>query len=408
MKKYDIVVVGGGPAGLNASKVASSHGYKTLLVERDERLGGILNQCIHNGFGLKFFGEELTGPEFVHKMLEDFENKNLDVLTNSFVTKINKGQVEITNAEGVQKIMCKAVILTTGARERTAGGVSLLGSRPAGVYTAGFAQKMINHHGKLVGKKAVILGSGDIGLILARRLKFEGAEVAGIFEIGKTSAGLQRNIRQCVEDFDIPLEYSSTIVQVVGRERVEGVWVAKVDENRNPIEETKRFVECDCVLLSVGLIPETELLKNQIDFYGGSANAKVDENRMTSLDGVFVAGNSLHIHDLADNAAEEGEIAALGAINHINNKNKQKTFDVVCDNNISYCIPQIVHENAQNIKLFFRVKSKLKKAKIKLTQNGETLVEKFRPAILPGSMQEIELPKCGTGELKIFVEGEKE
>lgn len=407
MKRYDMVVVGGGPAGLNASKVASKKGYKTLLVERDERLGGILNQCIHNGFGLKFFNQELTGPEFVHKMLEDLENKNLDILTNSFVTKINKGQVEITNADGVQKICCKAVILTTGARERTAGGVSLLGSRPAGIYTAGFAQKMINHHGKLVGKKAVILGSGDIGLILARRLKFEGAEVAGIFEIGKTSAGLQRNIRQCVEDFDIPLEYSSTIVQVVGSERVEGVWVAKVDENRSPIEETKRFVECDCVLLSVGLIPETELLKNQIDFFEKSNNALVDENRMTSLDGVFVAGNSLHIHDLADNAAEEGEIAALGAINFINNKNKQKTFDVVAGENVSYCIPQIIHEHSQNVELFFRVRAKLKKAKIQVVQNGEVLAQKFCPAILPGSMQEIEIKKCGKGEIKVFVEGEQ-
>ncbi|MGN1162783.1 MAG: NAD(P)/FAD-dependent oxidoreductase [Christensenellales bacterium] len=408
MNKYDIVVVGAGPAGLNASKVASRKGYKTLLVERDERLGGILNQCIHNGFGLKFFKEELTGPEFVHKMLEDLKNDNLDILTNTFVTDIKRGCVEITNESGVQKIKCSAVILATGARERTAGGVSLLGARPAGVYTAGFAQKMINHHGKLVGKKAVILGSGDIGLILARRLKFEGAEVVGIFEIGKTSAGLQRNIRQCVEDFDIPLQYSTTIVEVVGKERVEGVWVAEVDENKKPILQTKRFVECDCVLLSVGLIPETELLKNKIDFFEKSNNATVDENRMTSLGGVFVAGNCLHIHDLADNAAEEGEIAALGAIDYINKSSKNKTFNISAGDGVSYCIPQKIHENARDVNIFFRVKTKLKKAKIKVAQNGNVIAEKFCPAILPGSMQEIELKNYTAGDLVVFVEGEKQ
>ena len=193
MNKYDVIVVGGGPSGLNAAKITSQKGYKTLLVERDERLGGILNQCIHDGFGLKFYKELLTGPEFVHKMLEDLENENLEILTNSFVTDINSGQVEITNKDGVKTYLAKSIIVATGARERTAGQISLLGSRPAGIYTAGFAQKMINHHGKLVGKRAVILGSGDIGLILARRLKFEGADVAGIYEIGKTSSGLERN-----------------------------------------------------------------------------------------------------------------------------------------------------------------------------------------------------------------------
>lgn len=406
--KYDIVVVGAGPAGIAASKLCSNKGFKTLLVERDERLGGILNQCIHNGFGLKYFKQELTGPEFVHEIIKDLKNDNLDILTNTFVTKIQKNCVEITNENGAKKIKCKAVILTTGARERTAGGIGLLGTRPAGVYTAGFAQKMINHHGKLVGHRAVILGSGDIGLILARRLKFEGAEVAGIFEIGKTSAGLQRNIRQCVEDFDIPLEYSTTIIEVVGRERVEGVWVARVDENKMPILSTKRFVECDCVLLSVGLIPETELVKNNIEFFGSSNNALVDQDRMTSEEGIFVAGNSLHIHDLADNAALEGEIAARGAMKYIEHGVAKKTYKVEFNQNVSYCIPQLIRENAGEVKLFFRVKNKLKKAKIKVVQNGSVVAEKFCPAILVGSMQEIEIKNFANGDIEICVEGERE
>lgn len=405
--KYDIVVVGAGPAGLAASKLTSKSGYKTLLVERDERLGGILNQCIHNGFGLKYFKQELTGPEFVHFMTQDLKNDNLDILINTFVTKIDTGCVEITNSDGVKKIKCKAVVVATGARERTAGGIGLLGTRPAGVYTAGFAQKMINHHGKLVGRRAVILGSGDIGLILARRLKFEGADVVGIFEIGKTSAGLQRNIRQCIEDFDIPLEYCSTITKIVGRERVEGVWVARVDENKNPITESERFVECDCVLLSVGLIPEIELVKDKIEFFGSSNNALVDQDRMTSEAGIFVAGNSLHIHDLADNASLEGEIAARGAMKFVECGISGELFDVETDENVGYCIPQKLRKNAKDVTLFFRVKNKIKKAKIKVVQNGQVLSEKFCPAILPGSMQEIELKNYVLGDIKICVEGEK-
>ena len=403
MNKYDVIVVGGGPSGLNAAKITSQKGYKTLLVERDERLGGILNQCIHDGFGLKFYKELLTGPEFVHKMLENLENENLEILTNSFVTDINSGQVEITNKDGVKTYLTKSIIVATGARERTAGQISLLGSRPAGIYTAGFAQKMINHHGKLVGKRAVILGSGDIGLILARRLKFEGADVAGIYEIGKTSSGLERNISQCVRDFDIPLHFSTTIVEVCGKERVEGVWVCKVDENLQPIKETKQYVECDCVLLSVGLIPEIDLIKNKIEF--ASNYPLVDEDRQTSMKGVFVCGNSLHIHDLADNAAIEGEIAALGAIKHINNNKDQKTYNVISGNGIAYCIPHKIHGNGDRI-IFFRARKKAINARVVVMSEGNQIKSTFIRALLPGQMQSLQIDGDIKDDIIVEIQGE--
>lgn len=388
MKKFDIIVIGAGPAGLSAAKYCSKQGYKTLLIERDERLGGILNQCIHNGFGLKLFKEELTGPEYITKMLKGLKNDNLTILTNSFVTKIDDNLVEVTNATGVKTYQASAIIVATGARERTAGQISLLGDRPSGIWTAGFAQKMINHHGKLVGKNAVILGSGDIGLILARRLKYEGANVVGIYEINKTSAGLMRNIVQCVEDFNIPLYYSSTIVEVVGQSRVEGVYVCQVDKDLNPILETKKFVKCDCVLLSVGLIPEIDLIKDKIQMFNAST-PQVNQFRQTSLKSIFVCGNSLHIHDLADNASIEGEIAARGAIDYIKNNQKNKTYSIKAETNVSYVMPQTFSKDDQEFTLFFRVKSKIKNGKIVIKNNSEIIFERFLRVALPGQMQEV-------------------
>ncbi len=403
MMRFDVVVIGAGPAGLAAAKHTSKNGYKTLLIERDERLGGILNQCIHNGFGLKLFNQELTGPEYIHQMLKDLKNENLTIFNNTFVTKLEKNKVEITNAEGVKCVKTKAIIVATGARERTAGEIRLLGSRPSGVYTAGFAQKMINHHGKLVGKKAVILGSGDIGLILARRLVFEGATVAGIYEIGKTSSGLQRNITQCVEDFNIPLEYETTIVEVVGKNKVEGVWVAKVDENKQPIFTTKKYIECDCVLLSVGLIPDIELINKKVEL-DKFHRPVVTGDRQTSKEGIFVCGNALHIHDLADNASLEGTLAGIGAIEHIKSNKSKALFDVKAGKNVSYCIPQKVEEK-KPVTIYFRSNRKLKKATIKVAQDGEVIAQKFCPAINGGELQEIELKNGVTKDIEVFIDG---
>ena len=260
MIETDVLVIGGGPAGMSAALSASQNGSKVVLVERDKCLGGILNQCIHNGFGLHYFNEELTGPEFAHrfrKMVE--EDKNIIVYTNTIVTKIENKKVDVVGSVGVETIHAKAIVLAMGCRERTAGNISLCGTRPMGVLTAGTVQKMVNIDGKMVGKDVVILGSGDIGLIMARRLTLEGAKVHAVLEINKTSSGLRRNIMQCLEDFNIPLLYSTTIFEVVGKDRVEGVWYGQVDEKFQPIEESKKFLKCDTVVFSVGLVPEMQM-----------------------------------------------------------------------------------------------------------------------------------------------------
>ena len=280
---------------------------------RDGKLGGILNQCIHNGFGLKMFGEELTGPEYALKLSEKVKQENIETLTDAFVTKIDDNTVSFVCSQGAFDVQAKSVVLASGCRERTAGEISLCGPRVAGIYTAGLVQKMINHYGKVPGRKAVILGSGDIGLIMARRLTFSGVKVECVLELMPASSGLKRNITQCLNDFNIPLILSYTVTRTVGKQRLEGVFIAPVDENLKPILSQEKFIECDTLLLSVGLIPENILISDKIQIDPKTKSALVDENRQTSIDYIFTSGNVLHIHDLADNATIEGEIAGNGA-----------------------------------------------------------------------------------------------
>lgn len=410
--KYDVVVVGGGPSGMMAGISAFETGAKTLIIERDVRLGGILNQCIHNGFGLSYFKEELTGPEYASKLAKLVEEKDIDVLLSSFVSEINEKEntVKVITQNGVKVIEYKSLVLASGSRERTAGGISLLGTRPSGVYTAGLVQKMVNHYGKLPGKEVVILGSGDIGLIMARRLTLEGAKVKAVLEIMKNSSGLARNIRQCLEDFEIPLLYSHTITRVMGDKKVEGVYFAKVDENLKPIKESEEYMSCDTVLLSVGLIPENDLLENKIEIDRKTKSAVVDENRQTSIENIFTSGNVLHIHDLADNASIEGKIAGQSA--GLYSKGKLEFGEKVkleVGNGISYTIPQLVNKSAKNFTIYFRVKNKVEMKKLLLKSGDEVLASKFLRAVNPGEMQElcVNLDRPLDNNLLLEIEGDK-
>lgn len=390
----DVIVIGGGPAGMEAALSASKTGAKVVLIERNNCLGGILNQCIHNGFGLHYFGEELTGPEYAQKF-RDLVNKdkNITVMLNTFVTNINGKQITIINAEGKQRLNCKSLVLAMGCRERTAGNILLTGTRPSGVYTAGLAQRMVNVEGKLPGKKVVILGSGDIGLIMARRLTYEGAKVLCVLEINKTTSGLQRNIVQCLNDYNIPLYTSTTIFEVVGYERVSGVYYGKVDDNYNQFEETKQFLECDCVILSVGLIPEIDLLEN------ASINKKTNsifvDDTFEYADGIFACGNFLHVHDLVDNVTSEaedaGHFAGLYALS--NQENIKQFVNVNTCEHISYTVPTKITLGNGKTTIKFRVKTKIVKQKFVVYSGKNKIFEKFVLAVNPGEMQTLTFAK---------------
>ncbi len=391
----ELVIIGGGPAGMSAAISAYENGIRDILIlERDDSLGGILRQCIHNGFGLHKFKEELTGPEYAHRYAQRVKELNINVKLNTMVLDITKDKKVIaTNSQdGIFEIEAKAIILAMGCRERAKGALNIAGSRPSGVYSAGTAQKLVNMKGYMPGKEIVILGSGDIGLIMARRMTLEGAKVKAVCELMPYSSGLARNIEQCLNDFNIPLRLSHTVVALHGKERLTGVTIAKVDENRKPIKETYEFIPCDTLLLSCGLIPENELTKGIGAEISSITNGSVvDQSRETSTPGVFSCGNVLHVHDLVDYVSDEAEIAGKGAAEYIKGvANKTVNIPITTDGKIRYTVPQSITE-AKDVTVYFRVNNVYRNIKINIYDNDKLIASKKKLRVAPSEMEAIKL-----------------
>lgn len=393
----DLVIIGGGPAGMSAAISAYEAGIKDILIlERDDSLGGILKQCIHNGFGLHRFKEELTGPEYAYRYEEKVKELNIPYKLNTMVLDITSDKVitATNSADGIFQIQAKAIILAMGCRERSKGALNIAGSRPAGIYSAGTAQKFVNIDGYMPGREVVILGSGDIGLIMARRMTLEGAKVKAVCELMPYSGGLARNIEQCLNDFNIPLKLSHTVIEIHGNKRLEGVTIAQVDERRKPILETKEYIPCDTLLLSVGLIPENELSKKaSVKINSITSGAYVDQNRETNISGIFACGNVLHVHDLVDFVSEEAEIAGIAAANYINNVKKTPTdIKLTVDGKIRYTVPTSITEMT-DVKVYFRVSDVYRNVKIVVKSGDKVVLEKKKAKVAPGEMETITLKK---------------
>ncbi len=395
MIQHDIVIIGGGPAGMAAAVAAYDAGITDVVIfDREPQLGGILMQCVHNGFGLHKLGVELTGPEYADRYGQMVKDRKIKVYYETMVTSVTRDKiVTAQSTQGMITVQAKAVILVMGCRERSRGALNICGSRPAGVYSAGTAQKLVNCMGYQVGKRVVILGSGDIGLIMARRMTFEGAKVEAVCEVMPYSGGLTRNIVQCLEDFDIPLYLSTTVVQIHGDKRLEGVTIAKVDENRQPIEETKRYIPCDTLLLSVGLIPENELTRAaDITIDPITNGAVVDENCQTNIPGIFACGNVLQVHDLVDYVSQEAERAGNAAADYISgNLAGEKVVETVAGNGVRYVIPQRIQNTEQEVSLFLRVTKPFGAVRFTVKTGGTVIATAKRMKVAPGEMEKITL-----------------
>lgn len=396
MREYDTAVIGGGPAGLAAALSARENGAKTLLIEREARLGGILKQCIHDGFGLVRFQEKLTGPEYAQRFIDQVERGEIDTSTLTFVTRLERTQagfaVTVVNREGVETIMTRTLVLATGCRERTAKQVSIHGTRPAGVFTAGTAQHFTNLLGQLPTKKCVILGSGDIGLIMARRLTLEGAKVLGVYEVKPTPSGLTRNLHQCLRDFDIPLHLSHTVTRVLGEDRLTAVEVAQVDERMRPIPGAEELVECDGLILSVGLIPENELAQSLgVELDPKTKGPVCDGQLMTSVDGVFSCGNALHVNDLVDYVSESGELAGRAAARYV--PAPRREVELHACPALLYAVPQRLDLNRDNSKttLYFRSRDVLDRCVLRLRVDGREVFSKRYPFLRPPEMERLDM-----------------
>lgn len=422
MREYDIVIIGGGPAGLAAAVSAKEHGCNNILIlERDKELGGILNQCIHNGFGLHTFKEELTGPEYAARYIERVKEKQIEFWLNTMVVDISPEKIVtvMNRQEGLVEIKAKSIVLAMGCRERPRGALNIPGYRPAGIFSAGTAQRLVNMEGYLPGREVVILGSGDIGLIMARRMTLEGAKVKVVAELMPYSGGLKRNIVQCLDDYGIPLKLSHTVVDIHGKERLTGVTLAKVDEKLKPIKGTEEYISCDTLLLSVGLIPENELSYGMgIKMQQVTNGPIVDESLETNIEGVFACGNVLHVHDLVDFVSQEAAIAGKNAAIYIGGRQRKEERSKIIlrsQAGVRYTVPSSIYpENmeAQTV-IRFRVGQIFKNVFVCVYLGNNLLVKRKRAIMTPGEMEEIILTKekiqefSGEKEMVVRIEEDK-